>query len=75
VVQCRVIYNWYQAGCWSTPVNNGTTVGKWVCCDCGCGPTGGSPMCGCAHFEGMWQGVPTSPPPRPDSPLGGGVDA
>jgi hypothetical protein len=58
--QCVVIYNWYQAGCWTTPVSGG----RWTCCDCGCGGS----MCGCAQFS-------TSPPPRPDSPLGAGADA
>lgn len=57
VRQCRVIYNWYQAGCWTTNV----TGGRWTCCDCGC--DGGS-MCGCAQFS-------TGVPPRPDGPGSG----
>jgi hypothetical protein len=61
VQQCRVVYNWYQAGCWTTAV----TGGYWVCCDCQC--TGGS-YCGCAQFS-------SSPQPRPDNPNGGGAKA
>jgi hypothetical protein len=59
ILQCRVIYNWYQAGCWTTNV----TGGRWTCCDCGCG-TPQQAMCGCAQFS-------TSAPPRPDGPGSG----
>jgi len=54
VYQCRVYYQWYQAGCWTTAV----TGGYWVCCDCECGnPRVAS--CGCAQFS-------AAPVPRPD---------
>lgn len=59
VYQCRVVYNWYQAGCWTTAV----TGGYWTCCDCGCGPSYNI-YCGCAQFS-------ASPAPRPDSPGAG----
>jgi hypothetical protein len=59
VLQCRVYYAFYAAGCWTTAVSGG----YWTCCDCQC--TGG-PTCGCAQFSG-------SPAPRPDSP--GGANA
>jgi hypothetical protein len=61
VYQCRVYYQWYQAGCWTTPVSGG----YWVCCDCECG-TPRVASCGCAQFS-------TAPVPRPDSPAGGGA--
>jgi hypothetical protein len=63
VLQCRIIYNWYQAGCWTTPVSGG----YWTCCDCGCGQNPPyQPYCGCAQFNG-----PTQPPlPQPDAPPG-----
>ena len=59
VLQCRVYYQWYQAGCWTTAVSGG----YWVCCDCECFNTSGQRMmsCGCAQFS-------TGPVPRPDSP-------
>ena len=58
VLQCRIIYNWYQTGCWTTP----TQGGYWTCCDCGCG-TPQVTMCGCAQFS-------TNPIPLPDAPGG-----
>jgi len=57
VLQCQVMYGWYQAGCWTTASGGG----YWTCCDCACGPNGGSPLCGCAQFS-------TGPIPLPDSP-------
>ena len=58
VTACRVMYGWYQAGCWTTYVNGG----YWVCCDCECfSSSGARQLCGCAQFS-------TSPVPRPDSP-------
>lgn len=57
MLQCVVMYGWYQSGCWTTPVGNG----YWTCCDCGCGPNGGSPLCGCAQHS-------SEPVPRPDGP-------
>jgi hypothetical protein len=58
VVQCRLAYNWYQAGCWTTAANGG----YWTCCDCSCSPSGtGSPFCGCAQFS-------VGPVPLPDGP-------
>ena len=54
VYQCRVYYQWYQAGCWTTAVSGG----YWTCCDCECGnPRVAS--CGCAQFS-------SAPVPRPD---------
>jgi hypothetical protein len=58
VLQCRVYYQWYQAGCWTTYV----TGGYWTCCDCECG-TPRVASCGCAQFS-------SQPYPRPDNPLG-----
>jgi hypothetical protein len=54
VYQCRVYYQFYAAGCWTTAV----TGGYWVCCDCECGVPRVT-TCGCAQFSG-------SPQPRPD---------
>jgi hypothetical protein len=60
LLPCRIMYGWYITGCWTTPSNGG----YWVCCDCGCGPNGGSPLCGCAQWH-----HPDDPPlPSPDSP-------
>src|SRR5436309_1480854 len=42
IVQCRVNYCCYQAGCWTTA----SSGGYWTCCDCTCG----SASCGCAQF-------------------------
>ncbi len=56
VLQCRVYYTYYQAGCWTTYV----TGGYWTCCDCECG-TPRVTTCGCAQFS-------TGPYPRPDGP-------
>lgn len=56
VLQCRVVYWWYQTGCWTTPV----TGGYWVCCDCGCGQNRDI-FCGCAQFSGSRPPVPTGP--------------
>ena len=58
VLQCRIIYNWYQAGCWTTPVQGG----YWTCCDCGCGNPQVT-MCGCAQFS-------VGPIPLPDGSSG-----
>jgi hypothetical protein len=65
VLQCRVYYQWYQAGCWTTAVQGG----YWTCCDCEC-LQGGQRMtsCGCAQFS-------TGPSPRPDGPVGRPVGA
>ena len=52
VLQCRLWYDMYQSGCWTTPVSGG----YWVCCDCQC--TGGH-TCGCAQYSGNIR-------PRPD---------
>jgi hypothetical protein len=60
VLQCQVMYGWYQAGCWTTAVSPPGS-GYWTCCDCACGPNGGSPLCGCAQFS-------TGPVPLPDGP-------
>ncbi len=57
VLQCRVYYTYYQAGCWTTYV----TGGYWTCCDCECG-TPRITTCGCAQFS-------ANPYPRPDSPV------
>ena len=57
ILQCRVYYTYYQAGCWTTAV----TGGYWTCCDCECGDPRQT-TCGCAQFSG-------SPAPRPDSPV------
>jgi hypothetical protein len=59
VLQCRVYYQWYQAGCWTTASGGG----YWVCCDCECFNNSGQRMmsCGCAQFS-------SQPLPRPDSP-------
>jgi len=58
VLQCQVYYQYYSAGCWTTPV----TGGYWSCCDCSCG-TPRQTTCGCAQFSG-------GPVPRPDAPGG-----
>ena len=60
VLQCRVCYHWYVAGCWTTPTGNG----YWTCCDCECGPS--NIHCGCAQYRD----TSTPPPPLPESPLG-----
>ena len=57
VLQCQVMYGWYQAGCWTTAAAGG----YWTCCDSACVPNGGSPLCGCAQFS-------TGPVPLPDGP-------
>jgi hypothetical protein len=61
VYQCRVYYQYYQAGCWTTAV----TGGYWTCCDCECLNSSGSRVatCGCAQFS-------SGPAPRPDGPGG-----
>jgi len=61
VLQCRVYYQYYQAGCWTTPQGGG----YWTCCDCECLNSNGQRMttCGCAQYSG-------SPAPRPDN-IGG----
>jgi len=62
VYQCTVYYQWYQAGCWSTPSGGG----YWICCDCECRNSNGVRVasCGCAQHS-------TQPYPRPDGPDGG----
>jgi hypothetical protein len=62
ILQCRVMYGWYQAGCWTTHVAGG----YWVCCDCECGVPRQT-LCGCAQFS-------QTPVPRPDGPDGGSAD-
>jgi hypothetical protein len=59
IYQCRVYYQWYQAGCWTTPQGGG----YWTCCDCECLNSKGVRVasCGCAQFS-------TGPVPRPDGP-------
>jgi hypothetical protein len=61
VYQCRVYYQYYQAGCWTTSA----TGGYWTCCDCECLNDGGQRVatCGCAQFSG-------SPSPAPAAPGG-----
>lgn len=61
LLRCYIIYNWYQAGCWTSAGSGG----YWTCCDCGCADSGGTQraMCGCAQFS-------AGPPPRPDTKLG-----
>jgi len=63
IIQCRVYYSFYQAGCWTTAV----TGGYWTCCDCEC-LQGGVRVatCGCAQFS-------SGPAPRPDGPGGHGT--
>ena len=61
ILQCRVYYQYYQVGCWTTSA----TGGYWTCCDCSCG-TPQMSTCGCAQFSG-------SPAPRPDVPVSGGA--
>src|SRR5436309_6100753 len=58
VYQCRVYYQFYAAGCWTTSANGG----YWTCCDCECLNTSGARVatCGCAQFNG-------GPQPRPDT--------
>lgn len=58
VLQCKIFYNWYAAGCWTT-IDGG---GYWTCCDCNCGPTGGV-WCGCAQYS-------MGPVPQPAGPTG-----
>jgi hypothetical protein len=57
VLSCRVYYQYYQTGCWTTPVSGG----YWTCCDCECMP--GTRHCGCAQFS-------AAPLPSPDGPGG-----
>jgi len=59
VIQCRVYYQYYQTGCWTTPSGGG----YWTCCDCECLNSGGQRVatCGCAQFS-------SSPIPLPDAP-------
>jgi hypothetical protein len=60
VLQCRVYYTYYQAGCWTTASGGG----YWTCCDCECLSNGQrQTTCGCAQFS-------TTPAPRPDNPAG-----
>ncbi|HYP41067.1 MAG TPA: hypothetical protein VEX13_11980 [Chloroflexia bacterium] len=51
VYQCKIYYQFYAAGCWTT-VDGG---GYWTCCDCTCGAGG---VCGCAQYS-------TGPVPLP----------
>jgi hypothetical protein len=61
VIQCRLWYCCYQAGCWTTPSGKG----YWTCCDCECFNSAGQSVatCGCAQYS-------TQPVPRPDGPGG-----
>ena len=59
VQQCRVYYQYYAAGCWTTA----SAGGYWTCCDCECG-TPRVATCGCAQFS-------ANPAPRPDDPRAG----
>jgi len=56
VLQCRVYYTYYQAGCWTTSASGG----YWTCCDCQCYQNN-QPVttCGCAQFS-------SAPVPSPD---------
>ncbi len=62
VRQCRVYYQYYQAGCWTTPSGSG----YWTCCDCECMNDTGQRVgtCGCAQYS-------TAPVPSPDGPPSG----
>jgi hypothetical protein len=55
LMQCRVYYLFYAAGCWTTADGGG----YWTCCDCECFG-GGQPRttCGCARYS-------TDPIPMP----------
>ncbi|HUS15493.1 MAG TPA: hypothetical protein VM536_10820 [Chloroflexia bacterium] len=59
VYQCRVYYQYYQAGCWTTASGGG----YWTCCDCECLNAGGQRVatCGCAQFS-------LTPAPLPAGP-------
>ena|SRR5436190_5429524 len=59
VYQCRVYYQYYQGGCWTTASGGG----YWTCCDCECVNDSGGRVatCGCAQFN-------QTPIPRPDGP-------
>ncbi len=59
VLQCRVYYEYWKTGCWTTYV----TGGYCTCCDSECG-TPRVATCGCAQFS-------ANPYPRPDSPEAG----
>jgi len=61
VLQCRVYYQYYQTGCWTTASGGG----YWTCCDCECLNGSGQRVstCGCAQFSG-------SPAPLPAGPGG-----
>lgn len=56
VLQCRVYYQYYQAGCWTSSGSGG----YWTCCDCSCG-TPQQTTCGCAQFSGTPAPVPAGP--------------
>ena len=58
VLQCRLWYDMYQFGCWTTSDPN--IGGYWTCCDCECG-TPRRAACGCAVHS-------SQPVPRPDGP-------
>ena len=58
ILQCKVYYQYYPGGCWTTA----SSGGYWTCCDCECGNPRRA-ACGCAK----WSGTQT---PRPDSPEG-----
>lgn len=60
VLQCRVYYQFYQSGCWTTAGSGG----YWTCCDCECSTVAGGPRlttCGCAQLS-------SGPVPSPDGP-------
>ncbi len=60
VLQCRVYYQYYQVGCWTSAGGGG----YWTCCDCECLQNGvRQTTCGCAQYSG-------TPAPRPDRPAG-----
>lgn len=46
---CRVYYQYYTTGCWTTASGGG----YWTCCDCQCFNTSGQNVanCGCASFN------------------------
>jgi hypothetical protein len=48
LMQCKVFYSFFQAGCWTVPDGGG----YWTCCDCRCtGDTGQTATCGCAQYS------------------------
>ena len=59
LLECRIDYRFYGAGCWTA----GADGGYWTCCDCECrppgNPTANPTFCGCSSFS-------ANPSPRPD---------